>query len=1419
MFGGETLKQSIKQNKALGVNAVILAEWNMNIDTNISAVGNYRNRPFESGSPYFTITNSYDENDFGGFYTGATDADVVIDGAYEDDVPVTFLKNKDKEKILFSLEDCFTKFRPRSGINKARYFSNNFLPNFDKDFAQRPRYYMPDKNDKFKYWTSYRTENGIERGISYKRLPPGGFAIDDAAPFVVYKDSVPTNRIVVKMQTHVASETAGSFYSPEGNYNDPFYGYENSSIPKKWKIQYLQNNSWIDALSFNEDDTKLDGSPIVAADGHIELAYGLMLPAKWTAAFKHIKTLASSTQLPEITSNFSDYFGNAYLVKESSTDRGMYYVFNGSQYESFVPTYGWYIAPNDINLNNVSYLVDPMGENTFYNSDTGQTQNREFLNIYGLRIVVDSMIKNGASFELIELSPRLLFDISERVTNFSVNKIAADLGSSGLPVGGLMASNGSINIFDYDNALNPSNAQSVLAPYVNQYIKFRFYEALEVSDTRYAIPIKVLYSDGFPKINSKTRNASMDLRDLFFILENNLAPEIILQNASLSTIVSMLLDNIGFSNYGFRRASGTQDPVIPYFYVPVDMTVAEVLNELAIATQSAMFFDENNNFIVMTKEYLLPSSDDRKVDYTFDGMNSSGLSDILDIASQQKDVFNDGSIQYNQRYIQRSYGTIDQAMLSDRDKFWIYKPVLLWEVSGTERTKSINNESGNQGSYVLSAIPLNVDLSSEVPTVVNGVIKNNTMSFGDAAYWMSRYSGFFYANGEVISYDAVEYNVAGYGDVWITSSQEYEEYFSQLPFNGKIYPTGRVRIFSEPYYDELDGVTVLRNGPVAKHGRGQFGTPVVYHPAGLQSYWYDNDNVRGCQMSFSNLVNKVGYVEDGVTLSAAAAGVANNLAQKSTRNGIIKNFLAKGEVSETETNKLYATDSKTSQSSALVFNGPSFGQSLTPKDYVSYVYKNLDNKYRHFGTRMRIIGKIDGSSTRYQTPNGVSSYFNVESSSAEKSVTIGGSSGGLAVLLDKATNCGYYFEIAALTADNVGDYDSAENIHNIMFYKVMADQNSNAVPVKLWGGLTTITVDNGTFVGQSRRMSEENPSVYDLAVEYETVGSVRKFYLYINNKLIAIVDDESPLPIYNNMALFVRGSSRCMFENIYAITGNYAKNNSDRIASPVNTVFSSDSISSSDAFRKYAISGAVQSTYLSELSPSDIPGYSMYYDEFGTIMREAGYFNIRYDKAYPALYAKISPTFNKMKGYTISGFRASAYGAEFMVFNATDSVLSLDETSGNYLRIQGVTFTQGAKQKLTVDDYFNNLSDFSSPERRADGTIISPLRSKQDYFAIKNSRATYGSKGFSLDSSYIQSKDAAEKLMSWMIDRTMKPRLSASISVFGGSIVQLGDIVKVNSYDNNNNQMLSDKNFVVYNIDYSYGTSGPSTILYLSEVI
>ena len=126
-------------------------------------------------------------------------------------------------------------------------------------------------------------------------------------------------------------------------------------------------------------------------------------------------------------------------------------------------------------------------------------------------------------------------------------------------------------------------------------------------------------------------------------------------------------------------------------------------------------------------------------------------------------------------------------------------------------------------------------------------------------------------------------------------------------------------------------------------------------------------------------------------------------------------------------------------------NGPSFNTNESPLNFISYVYKELNSAYKHFGTRMRIIGKIENSVDRAQTATGSTSYYQVNTLTPNQNVTIGGGSGGIGVMVNPETNNGYYFEIVALTENNIESYLNIKNgesdvsINNVIFYKIKKD--------------------------------------------------------------------------------------------------------------------------------------------------------------------------------------------------------------------------------------------------------------------------------------------------------------------------------------------------------------------------------------------
>jgi hypothetical protein len=1557
VFVSKELDEHLKKSHTVETESAIYAEWNLNDLDNTEILGNYRYRPGTTDNQFSIIPNIYDPFDNGGYYTGATQSNVTIQAGVDDeDSPTLFTTRNKKMEMLYSLDECVKHHRPRSGINKILYLgeqASQYLDIGDKapgdqeilNISRRPRYYMASRHDQFKYWTSYRNEKVDEEqqefGISRESVN-NIFYIYDACPFVVYKENVPTNKIVIKMQTNVGEIDLGTFREDGANIQDPFFGFSRQTTPQRWKIEVLkENNIWTEIISFDENSRDSDGNQIIKSDGYVEISYGIQIPEIYKDFFVYAGIISNETLLPEEAP-----YGYAYLIQENPNDRGIFKIFDNG-WQNLLPEYSWSLSKEELDIRTPS--VTKTSNPEYFINEGGQVVFREFDFIRGIRIVVETMNRPQCTFDVIEISPRLFVDITDKTTSFNITKTLSDLGNGSIPVGNLNAAVGSLELFDDDFSFSPTNnfnfddnTGSILAKYVDSRVQIKFYQIIKnVQGFDYFIPIKTMYADEVPSVSESTGKVQINLRDLFFLFESAKAPELLITDVSISYAVTLLLDFMGFSNVVFKRISNVPEIIIPYFFIAPDQNIAEVLQQLAVASQTGMFFDEYNNLVVMSKEYLLPELEQRSVDSLLLGQNKEdNLPNIINVSSEEKKIYNDGRINYTARYLQRSISKYRQAAFTDKFQTFGYKPSLLWEVSGKEQLRSKNELPQQSEGFVLSAAPLNSDLDSNPPFVQNGEILNNIVDVGENIDSISSYNGYFYANGEIIKYDAIEYAITGptsSGEnlVWILNTQEYQRYFSKLPFNGKMYPTGNIRIFAEPEYvlDDEDLIIV----DIKKHGRGQFDTPISSHSAGIDPYWTDKQNVKGCvQLTEDYLFNTSEIIQYPSNLSKNIAGKSdrrlpspnnpNNVdvfATNSSRNGIIKNFRANKYYTENEVNYFQTTRVGTLQSSALVFKGPEIPQNIRTADFVSYVYKELPEPYKHFGTRMRIVGKIESTNQKSQTAQGAFPIFETVALNVdepEKNIQIFGGSGGLAFNLNKDTNVGYYFEILSLTQDNIDQYTSVNRpktvnkkilaspapscvnntvtvrtetqidwsvgqkvivqglvdslnpldtrtplngeykitaigtdkksfqyvipgaaianrtsttggdaiiselgnniVSNVYFYKVVSDSQGRAIPYKLWSGIANILVDDGKFTGQYRFASEENPTVYDLSAEYINIGNSKRFFLYINDKQVATVTDTDPLPDYNNMALFVRGSSRCMFENIYALGANISQNSKISLGQPISKVFGSDEIDTVSAFKKYALNGVIQKTYLSGIGSEEPPSHIIYFDEFGTIMREAAYLNVKYDRAFPALYARIMKTFNRIKGYSVSGFYAGSYGADFLIFNCTDSNLNLDDTTGNYLRVQGIAFTQNTTKTLSVDDYYKRTSNFSDPVFNQDRSLINPFIQKEEYNRIINSRTKYGVNEFTIESPYIQTDDVAEDIFGWTLKKISVPKILVGLNTFSTFNLQLGDIVNIEYKNNEGINIISEpeKRFVVYSIEYNKSIGDQNMTMYLAEV-
>jgi hypothetical protein len=207
------------------------------------------------------------------------------------------------------------------------------------------------------------------------------------------------------------------------------------------------------------------------------------------------------------------------------------------------------------------------------------------------------------------------------------------------------------------------------------------------------------------------------------------------------------------------------------------------------------------------------------------------------------------------------------------------------------------------------------------------------------------------------------------------------------------------------------------------------------------------------------------------TTTVGSAGLSKTIAEKTQRNGIIKNFLSSGFKNETDVVKLKTTETATIQSSALVMTGPDFEQGASPRNFVSYVHKKLDGAYKHFGTRVRVIGKVEAQAPRSQSVVGGMTYFSVNSDNPAETVAIGGGSAGIS-LINPETNIGYYFEIAALTSTQLDSFlkkeedsqDATISVENILFYKVEKNANTGILAGGTGASVLVTSIDSSTSI-------------------------------------------------------------------------------------------------------------------------------------------------------------------------------------------------------------------------------------------------------------------------------------------------------------------------------------------------------------------
>jgi hypothetical protein len=391
----------------------------------------------------------------------------------------------------------------------------------------------------------------------------------------------------------------------------------------------------------------------------------------------------------------------------------------------------------------------------------------------------------GKYIGLIEMSPRWVIDISDRLIDFSISKEASSDSSDILPVGNVSANSMAMSIVSFEDSRSVISFDKSMT-FDSQ--KIYLYKRVEFSPY-----FKIYHSSGnlsdsngnYEKINQGVFYAdswsigeygeiSISALDGSKILQETIAPSLVCKGYTTIGIIRSLLDSIGFTNYNFNTTSFDESVFSARFWWTDDgRTVWESVQQLCRDSQMVALFDENNVLQFYTREYIFNSSDpiDWSFRYSTDGAN---LPNILSFDKQDLSSANQVKVIWN--------SVTTNQYVGNSQPLWKSSNTFMSALSLEQNLLS----SAGPGEYInLKAVVTNEYQQQQV---------------------LNEYSGFLAVDSEIIEYDAIQYDyvdengITQYVD--IKNESEALKYLGLSAAGSENYqPNGKYRIKTRGAFD------------------------------------------------------------------------------------------------------------------------------------------------------------------------------------------------------------------------------------------------------------------------------------------------------------------------------------------------------------------------------------------------------------------------------------------------------------------------------------------------------------------------------------------------------------------------------------------------------------------------------------------
>ena len=254
--------------------------------------------------------------------------------------------------------------------------------------------------------------------------------------------------------------------------------------------------------------------------------------------------------------------------------------------------------------------------------------NTEISTLDGISDIETDIGSDIRRMHLIEVSPRLEIDLTDFVQSVSINK-SLDADNTALPISslntndanivlsGIPAMNGSTIVPIFSSQSNQSS--TILANMLRKNIKFYLNFNLvnystpgSITTSNTYIPGGIFYSDSWDENDIQT--ITVQSFDVSRYLQSTPAPDYVANLKSVFDIITNILDLAGFTDYDYdslyRICNSKSSPIdMSYYYVnSKDSTILDALNELFVAYQIGAYIDEYGIMRFLSLHNILSSS-------------------------------------------------------------------------------------------------------------------------------------------------------------------------------------------------------------------------------------------------------------------------------------------------------------------------------------------------------------------------------------------------------------------------------------------------------------------------------------------------------------------------------------------------------------------------------------------------------------------------------------------------------------------------------------------------------------------------------------------------------------------------------------------------------------------------------------------